>query len=152
MKRKKLMMRMALWLKTLALGVVLPSAVLLALFTAWKGITISLMALMLAGIVGLKGLVASDQLKNKRMVQQSKSSTTVGLAFLHISQQAYAYLRLVSAASRSSSASSSSSIPHHVVLSGLPSHHQHYWKRLDVAGDTTDWDSSSHHLAYRAYV
>uniref|UniRef100_A0A1B6LDJ2 Uncharacterized protein n=2 Tax=Graphocephala atropunctata TaxID=36148 RepID=A0A1B6LDJ2_9HEMI len=103
------MMRMALWMQTLALGVVLPSAVVLALFAAWKGITISLMALMLAGIVGLKGLVAS--------------------------------------------ASKSYSVPHHVTLSGLPSHHQHYWKRLDVGGDNSDWDSThSHQFAYRAHA
>lgn len=60
-KKKKMMMRMAIWMKTLFLGVALPAAVGLALFAAWKGITISLLALMLAGIVGLKGLVASGK-------------------------------------------------------------------------------------------
>ncbi|XP_054275182.1 uncharacterized protein LOC128994562 [Macrosteles quadrilineatus] len=58
-KRHKMMARMALWMKTLLLGVVLPGAVAVALFAAWKGITLSLMALLLAGIIGIKGLVAS---------------------------------------------------------------------------------------------
>lgn len=60
-KRHKMMARMALWLKTLLLGVVLPGAVAVALFAAWKGITLSLMALLLAGIIGIKGLVASGK-------------------------------------------------------------------------------------------
>lgn len=69
-KKKKMMMRMAIWMKTLFLGVALPAAVGLALFAAWKGITISLLALMLAGIVGLKGLVASGKRSSYRDILQ----------------------------------------------------------------------------------
>ncbi|XP_075210979.1 uncharacterized protein LOC142318290 [Lycorma delicatula] len=58
-KTKKLLMKMLLGLKVLTVGVILPLVLGIALFASWKGITVSLMALLLAGIVSIKNVLSS---------------------------------------------------------------------------------------------
>nr|CAD7266870.1 unnamed protein product [Timema shepardi] len=57
-KLKKMLLKSLLALKMLALGVILPATVALATLQSWKAVTISLLALGLAAIVGLKNLLS----------------------------------------------------------------------------------------------
>jgi hypothetical protein len=57
MKLKKTFIRMLLWLKTVALGLVLPAVVALSMVQSWKAVTISLLALGLAAVLGIKNIV-----------------------------------------------------------------------------------------------
>jgi hypothetical protein len=57
MKLKKTFIRMVLWLKMVTLGLVLPAVVALSMVQSWKAVTISLLALGLAAILGIKNIV-----------------------------------------------------------------------------------------------
>nr|CAD7434487.1 unnamed protein product [Timema monikensis] len=57
-KLKKMLLKSLLALKMVALGVILPATVALATLQSWKAVTISLLALGLAAIVGLKNLLS----------------------------------------------------------------------------------------------
>nr|CAD7412821.1 unnamed protein product [Timema cristinae] len=59
-KLKKMLLKSLLALKMVALGVILPATVALATLQSWKAVTISLLALGLAAIVGLKNLLSSS--------------------------------------------------------------------------------------------
>lgn len=54
-------LQILMWMKALGMSVMLPLAVGVALFASWKSITISLLALMLAGVLGLKSLVSAGK-------------------------------------------------------------------------------------------
>ncbi|XP_026282410.1 uncharacterized protein LOC113209211 isoform X1 [Frankliniella occidentalis] len=56
---RRLLVRYLVLLKVFALGIILPGAVLLSLLQSWKAVTLSLMALLLAGVIGIRGLVTS---------------------------------------------------------------------------------------------
>ncbi|KAK3932280.1 Glycerol-3-phosphate acyltransferase 3 [Frankliniella fusca] len=56
---RRLLVRYLVLLKVFALGIILPGAVLLALLQSWKAVTLALMALLLAGVIGIRGLVTS---------------------------------------------------------------------------------------------
>lgn len=56
---RRLLVRYLVLLKVFALGIILPGAVLLSLLQSWKAVTLSLMALLLAGVIGLRGLVST---------------------------------------------------------------------------------------------
>lgn len=53
----KVMMYLLLGMKFLGIGIIMPTLIALALYASWKGITISLLAFLLASIVGIKNLV-----------------------------------------------------------------------------------------------
>ncbi|KAL1137692.1 hypothetical protein AAG570_009388 [Ranatra chinensis] len=55
-KTKKFLMYLVLGMKVLNFGLILPIIIGLTILAAWKGITISLLAFMLASIVGIKSL------------------------------------------------------------------------------------------------
>jgi hypothetical protein len=57
MKLKKTFMKMLLWLKMVTLGLALPAVVALSMMQSWKAVTISLLALGLAAILGIKNIV-----------------------------------------------------------------------------------------------
>jgi hypothetical protein len=57
MKLKKTVIKMVLWLKIITLGLVLPAVVALSMVQSWKAVTISLLALGLAVILGIKNIV-----------------------------------------------------------------------------------------------
>jgi hypothetical protein len=57
MKLKRTFFRMVLWLKTVTLGLVLPAVVALSMVQSWKAVTISLLALGLAAVLGIKNIV-----------------------------------------------------------------------------------------------
>ncbi|XP_039299837.1 uncharacterized protein LOC120355476 isoform X2 [Nilaparvata lugens] len=62
MKGKKyqyMMMRMLMGLKIFIIGLVLPAVIGMALLASWKGMTISLMALLMASIIGMKNLISA---------------------------------------------------------------------------------------------
>ena len=54
-------MKMALWLKTITLGLILPAVVALSMVQSWKAVTISLLELGLAVILGIKNIVRGKQ-------------------------------------------------------------------------------------------
>jgi hypothetical protein len=57
MKLKKTFIKMVLWLKMVTLGLVLPAVVALSMVQSWKAVTISLLALGLAAVLGIKNIV-----------------------------------------------------------------------------------------------
>jgi hypothetical protein len=57
MKMRRTFFKMVLWLKTITLGLVLPAVVALSLVQSWKAVTISLLALGLAAVLGIKNIV-----------------------------------------------------------------------------------------------
>ncbi|XP_033607428.1 uncharacterized protein LOC117282328 [Cryptotermes secundus] len=57
MKLKRTFIKMILWLKMVTLGLVLPAVVALSMVQSWKAVTISLLALGLAAILGIKNIV-----------------------------------------------------------------------------------------------
>jgi hypothetical protein len=57
MKLKKTFIKMVLWLKMVTMGLVLPAVVALSMVQSWKAVTISLLALGLAAILGIKNIV-----------------------------------------------------------------------------------------------
>jgi hypothetical protein len=59
MKLKRTFFKMVLWLKTVTLGLVLPAVVALSMVQSWKAVTISLLALGLAAVLGIKNIVKS---------------------------------------------------------------------------------------------
>jgi hypothetical protein len=60
MKMKKMIIKMVLWLKIITLGLVLPAVVALSMVQSWKAITISLLALGLAAVLGIKNIVKGN--------------------------------------------------------------------------------------------
>jgi hypothetical protein len=60
MKLKKTAIKMVLWLKIITLGLVLPAVVALSMVQSWKAVTISLLALGLAVILGIKNIVKGN--------------------------------------------------------------------------------------------
>ena len=61
MKLKKMFIKMVLWLKVTAFGLVLPAVVALSMVQSWKAVTIGLLALGLAVILGLNIIVTGKQ-------------------------------------------------------------------------------------------
>lgn len=61
MKLKKTFIKMVLWLKVISLGLVLPAVVALSMVQSWKAVTISLLALGLAVILGISNIVRGKQ-------------------------------------------------------------------------------------------
>jgi hypothetical protein len=61
MKLKKMIINMVLWLKIITLGLVLPAVVALTTVQSWKAVTISLLALGLAAVLGIKNIVKGNQ-------------------------------------------------------------------------------------------
>ncbi|PSN49217.1 hypothetical protein C0J52_16935 [Blattella germanica] len=59
-KLKRTLIKMALALKMVAVGFILPGVVALSMLHSWKAVTISLMALGLALIIGIKNLVKAS--------------------------------------------------------------------------------------------
>jgi len=57
MKLKKMFIKMFLWLKIITLGLALPAVVALSMVQSWKAVTISLLALGLAVILGINNIV-----------------------------------------------------------------------------------------------
>jgi hypothetical protein len=57
MKLKKTFIKMILWLKMVTMGLVLPAVVALSTVQSWKAVTISLLALGLAAVLGIKNIV-----------------------------------------------------------------------------------------------
>jgi hypothetical protein len=60
MKLKNTAIKMVLWLKIITLGLVLPAVVALSMVQSWKAVTISLLALGLAVILGIKNIVKGN--------------------------------------------------------------------------------------------
>ncbi|KAK9501560.1 hypothetical protein O3M35_012263 [Rhynocoris fuscipes] len=65
----KIITYIILAVKLLGATIMLPTLLALALFASWKGITISLLAFMVATIVGIKNLAASKTSSNKGTTQ-----------------------------------------------------------------------------------
>jgi hypothetical protein len=57
MKLKKTFIKMVMWLKIITLGLVLPAVVALSMVQSWKAVTIGLLALGLAFILGINNIV-----------------------------------------------------------------------------------------------
>lgn len=55
-----MIIKMVLWLKIITLGLVLPAVVALSMVQSWKAITISLLALGLAAVLGIKNIVKGN--------------------------------------------------------------------------------------------
>jgi hypothetical protein len=56
-----IVIKMVLWLKMVTLGLVLPAVVALSMVQSWKAVTISLLALGLAAVLGIKNIVKGTQ-------------------------------------------------------------------------------------------
>lgn len=57
-KKKRTILSFLVGLKVLAASILLPAVLALALYASWKGVTISLIAFMLAATVGVKALLS----------------------------------------------------------------------------------------------
>lgn len=68
---RRLLVRYLVLLKVFALGIILPGAVLLSLLQSWKAVTLSLMALLLAGVIGIRGLVNTAGTTTTRFKEKS---------------------------------------------------------------------------------